>query len=788
VIPATTSDSPLGQTCAVLSVVVPARDEAPNLRRLVDEVRAALDPLGMPWELVVVDDGSIDETPAVLAALAAREPRVRALRLDVSRGQTGALLAGFRAARGDYIATLDADLQCAPADLPPLVAALRDADLACGIRSGRHDPFSRRIASALSNAARRLLVAPRVRDLACPVRVFRATALAEVERMTPLFGGAHRWLPALFTLAGLRVVQRPVVHRPRLAGTSKYTTRGRVLPVLRELRQVVRVTLRRSSRARTLAVVAALAVLSVPFLCGLGSWPLIEPDEGRNAEIAREMLVNAQWSVPHFNGLPYLDKPVLLFWMIAGAFRAFGVSEAAARLPSAIAGVATIVLTFDLARLLLGPRRALLAAAVVATSPIVLAYGRLVIFDLPLTALVTAALCCLVHARLGGSRRVWLPLAGLAMGLAVLTKGPVGIAVPLLAWLAGRGALPRHDRATLAPSLVAVAVIALVVAPWVVLVARQEPRFLHYALVDETVLRLTSSEQFHRSAPVYFYLETLAWALGLWGLVLVGLAPLLVRRDRLPGADRAVAAFALRAVVALLVFFTLSASKRPHYILPAVVPLALLVAIAADVDHARTVRVLRATARWIGVAGAIALAAALAGFHASGDFDMFSRHLLVAVGVLFVAWAGVTLALGRRVALALACAAAFAPALGFALVDPLTAYAEAHSARALAARVDRSPVVFFETFRTSLPFYLGQPVPLVSTVPSFTSNYLRAEPTRARSGQFVSPDALRVLMAGADPPVVVVSRWRAARLTRLSPRPLYPLYTDHQSVLFGPKG
>src|SRR5262249_55574843 len=149
-------------------------------RRLVDEVRAALDPLGMPWELVVVDDGSIDETPAVLAALAAREPRLRVLRLDVSRGQTGALLAGFRAARGDYIATLDADLQCAPADLPPLVAALADADLACGIRSGRHDPLSRRVASALSNAARRAFVARQVRDLACPVRVFRATALAEV--------------------------------------------------------------------------------------------------------------------------------------------------------------------------------------------------------------------------------------------------------------------------------------------------------------------------------------------------------------------------------------------------------------------------------------------------------------------------------------------------------------------------------------------------------------------------------------------------------------------------------
>jgi 4-amino-4-deoxy-L-arabinose transferase-like glycosyltransferase len=135
--------------------------------------------------------------------------------------------------------------------------------------------------------------------------------------------------------------------------------------------------------------------------------------------------------------------------MVAAAFRVFGASEAAARLPSALAGLATIALTFEIGRTLLGWRRGLLAAVVLATSPIVLAYGRLVIFDLPLTAFVTAALYCLVRARQSGDDRLWLPLAGLAMGLAILTKGPVGIAVPLLAWFAGRGALPRWRSQTL---------------------------------------------------------------------------------------------------------------------------------------------------------------------------------------------------------------------------------------------------------------------------------------------------------------------------------------------------
>src|SRR5437773_132639 len=150
-----------------------------------------------------------------------------------------------------------------------------------------------------------------------------------------------------------------------------------------------------------------------------------------------------QWSVPHLNGHPYLDKPVLLFWMIAGAFRVLGVSELAARLPSVLGALATVLFTYDLVRVLAGRRRALLAAAVLATAPIVLAYARLVIFDMPLTALVTAALDCLVRARTEGNAWRWLPLAGLAMGLAALTKGPVGIAVPLLAWFAARGALAR---------------------------------------------------------------------------------------------------------------------------------------------------------------------------------------------------------------------------------------------------------------------------------------------------------------------------------------------------------
>lgn len=230
-----------------LSVVVPAYDEAPNLERLVTEIAAAVDSLGLVWELVIVDDGSGDATPAILETLAVADSHVRPLRLPRRSGQTRALEAGFRAARGALLATLDADLQCPPRALPDLIRLVRDdvADLACGVRMRRDDPPSRRIASAVANGARRALIAPGVRDLACPLRVFRADALATVTAAVPLFDGAHRWLPALFVLAGLRVVQRPVPHGPRTAGVSKYTTRGRLVPIARETCTVVGLMVRR---------------------------------------------------------------------------------------------------------------------------------------------------------------------------------------------------------------------------------------------------------------------------------------------------------------------------------------------------------------------------------------------------------------------------------------------------------------------------------------------------------------------------------------------------------------
>src|SRR5262249_56412760 len=172
-----------------------------------------------------------------------------------------------------------------------------------------------------------------------------------------------------------------------------------------------------------------------------GRGPLLEPEEGRKAEVGRERLELGRWAVPHFNPPPYLDKPARLFWPGGGSFAVAGVNEFAARLPAAVSAIVTIALTYSLARRLTDGPRAILAAAVFATAPLVLVFARLVIFDMPLTAFITLALWCLVRARLAGGAAWLIPAASLAMAAATLTKGPVWVALPPFRLIAVRPTL-----------------------------------------------------------------------------------------------------------------------------------------------------------------------------------------------------------------------------------------------------------------------------------------------------------------------------------------------------------
>lgn len=215
-----------------LSVVVPAHNEADNLPRLLAETTSALATLGQKWEIVITDDGSTDDTVSVLGELRKRHPQLRVLSMQQRAGQTAALDAGLRRARGTFIATLDADLQNDPADIPRLLDVLlsQQCGFVNGWRANRRDPWIRLVSTRVANRVRNRLTREQIHDSACGLKVFRRECLDRLK----LFNGMHRFLPTLVKMEGYRVVEVPVNHRPRTAGKAKYGVLNRAFKALRD--------------------------------------------------------------------------------------------------------------------------------------------------------------------------------------------------------------------------------------------------------------------------------------------------------------------------------------------------------------------------------------------------------------------------------------------------------------------------------------------------------------------------------------------------------------------------
>lgn len=238
-----------------ITVVAPARNEEGNLTRLTQEIFQAFHGVGSTCQVVIVDDGSTDDTPRELAALSETYPEFTTRRHAVGLGQSAALFTAIRLAQAPLIATLDADLQNDPADLPAMVRLLRreNADLVQGDRTAnRCDHVARRAASHVGCLARHLIVGDRVRDTGCGTRVMRA----EIARQLPLDRpGMHRFIPACVAGLGGRVIETPVNHRPRRHGKTKYGTGlvSRGLPGLRDC-FTVRAMIRQARRQHGFAL------------------------------------------------------------------------------------------------------------------------------------------------------------------------------------------------------------------------------------------------------------------------------------------------------------------------------------------------------------------------------------------------------------------------------------------------------------------------------------------------------------------------------------------------------
>ena len=222
---------PDGRDAPLLSVVVPVRNEAANIRPLIEEITQALP--HVPHEIVYVDDGSTDGTLAELRAMQRELPTLTVRRHVTSCGQSAAIVTGVRVASGVWIATLDGDGQNDPADIPRLFTQAQveqDADngvspvLFAGHRTARRDTRVKRISSLVANRVRATLLGDATPDTGCGLKLFRRAAFMEL----PHFDHMHRFLPALFMRAGGRVRSVPVNHRPRLRGQSKYGTLDRL--------------------------------------------------------------------------------------------------------------------------------------------------------------------------------------------------------------------------------------------------------------------------------------------------------------------------------------------------------------------------------------------------------------------------------------------------------------------------------------------------------------------------------------------------------------------------------
>jgi len=207
-----------------ISVVVPVYNEEKNLPILTPQLVHVLEPLRKSYELIFVDDGSIDESRKILKGMVSQYPQIRVLGFKKNCGETAAGAAGLKEARGKIVVTIDADLQNDPKDIPRMLELLNEYDMVTGWREKREDSWVKRVTSRIANKIRNWVSEETIRDSGCTFRVYKRECLQNLK----FYKGMHRFMPTLVKMEGFRVVETPITHHPRKFGKSKYTTRNRM--------------------------------------------------------------------------------------------------------------------------------------------------------------------------------------------------------------------------------------------------------------------------------------------------------------------------------------------------------------------------------------------------------------------------------------------------------------------------------------------------------------------------------------------------------------------------------
>jgi 4-amino-4-deoxy-L-arabinose transferase-like glycosyltransferase len=304
----------------------------------------------------------------------------------------------------------------------------------------------------------------------------------------------------------------------------------------------------------------------VLFFYRLGAPGLMDPDEGRYAEIAREFFVLRDWLIPHLNLLPYLEKPPLVYWLTALSFKALGYTEAAARLVPAVSALAGVFLAYGLGRVLWGPGPGVLGALVLASAAGYVALGRILTLDMTFALWLNLGIGLGYLALSRGQDRLW-PWAYLALGLAVLTKGPVALVLAGLVWIIWAAVNRQAIRPLIQPR--GWALLAVVTVPWFVYVQWRHPEFFRFFILEQHFGRFLTPAI--HPEPLNYYLPVLLGLLLPWTWLLPWT---LAAGGRWRDPDYR---FLVIWALVIVVFFSLSRGKLAPYILPALLPLALLV-------------------------------------------------------------------------------------------------------------------------------------------------------------------------------------------------------------------
>jgi 4-amino-4-deoxy-L-arabinose transferase-like glycosyltransferase len=434
-------------------------------------------------------------------------------------------------------------------------------------------------------------------------------------------------------------------------------------------------------------------------LSNLAGTALFEPDEGRNAEIAREILLLKDWVTPHYDFIPRLDKPILFFDLVALSYKVFGISEWSARLPSALAALGCLFLTYWFSRTSRGRAVALWSTLILLTSVEFFVLSQIVILDMLLTFFLTLALCCFFvgHSQIDrGKGRAQFLVMYAAIGAATVTKGPIGFLLPaaimfVYILLTRQWVILRHMELPFGIPLFLISATS-----WYLMAEWRNPGFVHHFLWEENFSRFATT-RFNRVQPWYFYIVTLPAGFFPWSIFLPSAITDFwkhsVSRERL---------FLIVWISLPLLFFSLSTSKLLHYILPIFPPLAMIVGetVARAFQSLQTKR--------------IGLAA----------FPFISFLLLSLTLAVVLIWPGV---LPDPLKQKIAFGSSQVPILPIAGLFVLLLLAVA----AIRTRLWRNPAVLYAATAATFALFLQLSQPIAAAVADYRSSRLLAEKSAA---------------------------------------------------------